>query len=208
MRHSIARDALPYALGFAAAALLSFLYISLWLAGLWTVLLLFVLFFFRDPHRAYGGSDEGEVVLSPADGRVVQIREQGDRRSLSIFLSVLDVHVNRSPGSGRVERVIYTPGRFQAAFRHGASFENERNAVTIHSALGPVTAVQIAGVLARRIVCTLKEGQEVRAGDRIGLIKFGSRMDVLVPLSVTWRVEVGSRVRAGVTVLGVGPGRT
>ena len=196
----IARDAAPYVGGFAAAALLSFVYVSAWLGVFWLGLLLGVLFFFRDPQRAYSGP-EGPV-LAPADGRVVQIREEGERKTLSIFLSVLDVHVNRAPVSGRVERVEYKRGRFQAAFRPGASAENERNAITIRSAVGPVTAIQIAGLLARRIVCTLHEGDEVRAGDRIGLIKFGSRVDVLVPPSVDWTVQVGSRVRAGVTVIG------
>ncbi|MFN2433435.1 MAG: phosphatidylserine decarboxylase [Gemmatimonadota bacterium] len=196
----IARDALPYLGGLAAAAILSFLFISPWLALVWVALLSFVAFFFRDPHRVYTGT-EG-AVLSPADGRVVQLREEEGRRTLSIFLSVLDVHVNRAPVSGRIEKVEYHRGRFQAAFRHGASSENERNVITIRSPVGLVTAAQIAGLLARRIVCTVREGDEVQAGERIGLIKFGSRMDVSVPAGVAWSVEVGSRVRAGVTVLG------
>lgn len=204
-RIPVARDALPYVVAIGAAALLSFVYITPYVAAFWLALLLFLVFFFRDPDRVAGG-EEG-VVLSPADGRVVQLREEGGRKALSIFLSVLDVHVNRSPVSGRVGRVAHHRGRFQAAFRHGASAENERNVITIHSALGEVTATQIAGLLARRIVCTLTEGDEVRAGERIGLIKFGSRVDVTVPASVTWTVEVGSRVRGGVTVIGTGPER-
>ncbi|MBA2565685.1 MAG: phosphatidylserine decarboxylase [Gemmatimonadetes bacterium] len=198
-RLALARDALPYLGGFAAAALLS---LPWWpaLAGVFFLLFLFIAFFFRDPHREHGG--EAHVVLSPADGRVVQIREEGEWRALSIFLSVLDVHVNRAPVGGRVTSVEYRSGRFQAAFRHGASSENERNVVTIESDLGSVTAIQIAGLLARRIVCTAREGDRLEAGERIGLIKFGSRMDVLVPRSVDWTVEVGARVRAGVTVIG------
>lgn len=203
-RIPIARDAAPYLGGFAAAAILSFVYLSPWVGVFWFACLAFVAFFFRDPHRMH---TEGEgSVLAPADGRVVQLAEQEGMKRVSIFLSLLDVHINRSPVSGRVERIDYRRGKFQAAFRHGASTENERNAITIRSPLGPVTAVQIAGVLARRIVCTLREGDEVRAGDRIGLIKFGSRVDVLVPPSVVWRVEVGSRVRGGVTVIGSASG--
>jgi phosphatidylserine decarboxylase len=198
-----ARDVVPYVGGLGAASILSFLFVSLWLGLLWFLLLVFVLFFFRDPERAYPGSDAGGVLLAPADGRVVEIRPEGAVQALSIFLSIFDVHVNRAPATGVVESVQYTPGRFQAAFRRGASLENERNAITLSTTLGSVVVIQIAGVLARRIVCTVREGDHVRAGDRIGLIKFGSRVDLVVPASVTWNVDVGSRVKAGVTVVGV-----
>lgn len=203
MRLPIARDAAPFLGGFAAAAILSFVYFSVWLAALWMALFLMVAFFFRDPERRHSGV-EG-IVLAPADGRVVRVREGPDGSTLSIFLSLLDVHVNRSPVSGQVARVEHRRGRFQAAFRHGASSENERNEITIRSSLGEITAIQIAGLLARRIVCTLREGDHVEAGQRIGLIRFGSRMDVVVPPTVQWTVGVGSHVRAGVTVIGRGP---
>ncbi len=196
---SISRDGLPYIVPLAVAALVA-LPFSVWVSATLLALLAFIAFFFRDPERSYVGPDD--VVLAPADGRVVQLREEGDRRALSIFLSVLDVHVNRSPVSGTVERLVYHKGGFRAGFQHDASAENERNAIVIGSPLGQVTAVQIAGLLARRIVCTLREGGRVRAGERIGMIKFGSRMDVIVPTSIDWTVEVGSRVRAGVTVIG------
>jgi phosphatidylserine decarboxylase len=203
-RMPLAKDALPYIVGLGAAALLSFLFVSGWLAIVWVVMLLFITFFFRDPERAVAAGGE-TVLLAPADGRVVQLRDEEGLKGLSIFLSIFDVHVNRSPASGQVESVRYTPGRFQAAFRHGASIENERNAIVLATSLGPVRVIQIAGVLARRIVCTLREGDRVKAGDRIGLIKFGSRVDLLVPPSVTWKVEVGTRVKAGLTVVAVGP---
>jgi phosphatidylserine decarboxylase len=200
-RFGIARDVLPYVGGLGAAAVLSWLFVSPWLAAFWLLLLAFIGFFFRDPHRV-PPAHEG-VLLSPADGRVVRAGEDDDGRGpLSIFLSVFDVHVNRAPVSGRVTRIVYTRGRFQAAFRRGASSENERNAITIESDVGPVTVVQIAGLLARRIVCTLREGDHVRAGDRIGLIKFGSRVDVQAPQTVRWDVRVGDRVTGGVTVIG------
>jgi phosphatidylserine decarboxylase len=195
----IARDGLPYMALLVAAALVS-LFVSSWLAAGFLVLLLFVAFFFRDPERRYTGPED--VVLAPADGRVVRVREEGNLRALSIFLSIFDVHVNRAPVGGTVESVAYSRGGFRAAFHHDASVENERNAVTIESLLGRVTAVQIAGLLARRIVCSLHAGDRVRAGQRMGMIKFGSRMDVIVPVDIDWTVAVGSRVRAGVTVIG------
>jgi phosphatidylserine decarboxylase len=198
-RIPIARDGLPFILVPALAAAPSLL-LSGWLALFLLGLALFMAFFFRDPERPTPGADD--VLVAPADGRVVRLVEEGGRRTLSIFLSVFDVHVNRSPATGLVERLQYHPGRFQAAFRHGASTDNERNAVTLRTTLGTVTAVQIAGLLARRIVCRLKEGDYVRAGDRIGMIKFGSRMDVTVPASVDWTVGLGTHVRAGVTVIG------
>lgn len=205
-RIRIARDALPYLGGLAAATILTGLFFSPWLALVWLTLFLFVAFFFRDPERTHAG-EEG-VVLSPADGRVVRIRDEAGARDLSIFLSVLDVHVNRAPVSGRVERVTYHPGRFQAAFRHGASSENERNEIEIRAPFGTVTAVQIAGLLARRIVCTLRPGDRIEAGQRIGMIKFGSRMDVAIPPGLRWTVSVGDRVSAGVTVLARGEARS
>jgi phosphatidylserine decarboxylase len=198
-RIPIARDGLPFILVPTLAAGPGLL-VSGWLALFLLALALFMAFFFRDPERQTPEADD--VLVAPADGRVVRLVEDGGGRTLSIFLSVFDVHVNRSPATGLVERLQYHPGRFQAAFRHGASTDNERNAVTLRTTLGTVTAVQVAGLLARRIACRLKEGDYVRAGDRIGMIKFGSRMDVTVPTSVDWTVGLGARVRAGVTVIG------
>jgi phosphatidylserine decarboxylase len=196
----VARDALPYVAGFAAAAVLSYLYISPFLAALWLVMLGLVALFFRDPERVVHEIED--AILAPADGRVVQLGHSAGGKALSIFLSLLDVHVNRAPVSGLVESVVYHRGSFNAAFRPGASERNERNIITIRAAFGPVTAIQIAGLLARRIVCTVRAGDRVRAGERIGLIKFGSRVDVLVPDCVAWNVGVGSRVRGGLTVIG------
>jgi phosphatidylserine decarboxylase len=194
----IARDGIPYVAGAALAALASLPFAG-WLTGLFLVIGGFLAFFFRDPERRYEGPPG--VVLAPADGKVVQLREEGANRALSIFLSVFDVHVNRSPVPGIVQSVSYHKGGFRAAFRHDAG-ENERNAIVFDSPVGRVTAVQIAGLLARRIVCRLRAGDTVRAGERIGMIKFGSRTDVIVPPSIAWTVGVGARVRAGVTVIG------
>jgi phosphatidylserine decarboxylase len=194
----IAKDGIPFVGTAGLAALVSLLF-SGWLAALFLVIGGFLAFFFRDPERRYDGP--AGVVLAPADGKVVQVREEEGNRALSIFLSVFDVHVNRSPVPGIVQSVSYHKGGFRAAFRHDAA-ENERNAIVFDSPLGRVTAVQIAGLLARRIVCRLRAGDSVRAGERIGMIKFGSRTDVIVPASIAWTVEVGARVRAGVTVIG------
>jgi phosphatidylserine decarboxylase len=188
-----------------AAALL----LQWWTAAIVFGLLVAFLFnFFRDPHRA--GSERHVDVLSPADGTVVQIKDISDgdiwpglTRQVSIFMSVFDVHVNRAPITGRIVHYRYNPGKKIAAFAEKSSTENEQNLVVIEDSHGGKVAFkQIAGLLARRIVCTVREGQSLRAGDRIGMIKFGSRMDVIAPASAAWTVSVGSRVRAGVTMIG------
>jgi len=194
------RDGVYYALAFTAGgALVS------WLAGPWTAMPLFVLgafcaWFFRDPERLV---PVGPVALSPADGRVMQVVQEGDRQTrISIFLNIFNVHVNRSPISGVIADITYKPGRFLVASRAIASAENEQNVITVRAADGTkVVFKQIAGLIARRIVCTKRVGDFVQAGERIGLIKFGSRVDVIV--GPEWRVEVspGARVSAGSSVL-------
>lgn len=166
----------------------------------------FMLFFFRDPERVPLAGDH--LVLAPADGRVMVagpaepgVGPPGDWQQISIFLSPLDVHVNRMPFTGRVERVEYRPGRFLAAYEPAAAAENERSEVWIVQGDRTVVARQIVGVLARRVVCRAVAGTEVRAGDRYGVMKFGSRMDVFVPASAVVDARVGDRVRAAETVL-------
>jgi phosphatidylserine decarboxylase len=179
---------------------------------LFLVLTLFVAFFFRDPER-YGPRDD-RLILAPADGRVVtvekSIREErflaAPSTRVGIFMSPLDVHVNRVPVSGQVTAVHYQPGRFRPAFAANATEVNECNAVTIRDHQGRrVLLVQIAGILARRIVCSLKGGEQVSQGDRYGLIMFGSRVDLYCPPEVRLHVEVGQRVKAGETVIGEYP---
>jgi phosphatidylserine decarboxylase len=182
------------------------------LAGTWLlalpglVLAAFFLFFFRDPERLSPATDA--VVLSPADGRVLvagpavpESAPPGSWQQISIFLSPMDVHVNRIPAEGTVTRVTYKAGRFLPAYRHDAGGINERSEIWIDHQGQTVVARQIVGMLARRVVCRVAAGTKVRAGDRFGIMKFGSRMDVFVPLNATIMVKVGEAVRGGETVI-------
>jgi phosphatidylserine decarboxylase len=168
----------------------------------------FLLFFFRDPDRAV--TEAPGAVLAPADGRVLvagtsTAREfPADRwQQISIFLSPMDVHVNRMPVGGRVAKVRYHPGRFLPAYRPDAGDLNEYTEVWIDHSGQPIVVRQIVGVLARRIVCRTKEGADVAAGERFGVMKFGSRMDVFVPAGARLTVKVGDHVVAAVTVVAV-----
>ncbi len=168
----------------------------------------FFAFFFRDPVRV--SPTDSRLVLSPADGRVLvagpatpEASPEGTWQQISIFLSPMDVHVNRIPASGRVTRVGYTPGRFLPAYRRDAATANERSEIWIDHGGQMIVARQIVGMLARRVVCRVKVGAEVRAGDRFGLMKFGSRMDIFLPTTATIKVQVGQMVRGGETVIAV-----
>jgi phosphatidylserine decarboxylase len=173
------------------------------------ILTLFILNFFRDPERT--SPADPSAIVSPADGRVVQIAEESFAgrpvRRVSIFMSPVDVHVNRSPASGTVCAVVYQKGRFGIASGERASAENEQNVFTLESAAGPVVVRQIAGLLARRIVFWKRVGDALERGERVGLIKFGSRVDVLLDPALELRVKIGDRVRAGSSVLAVAAGR-
>ena len=177
-----------------------------WLAAVFGVIALFMVYFFRDPDRTV--PDQADAVVSPADGRVLVAGEAertsappGAWKQISIFLSPLDVHINRIPIGGRVTRVEYTPGRFLAAYRPESARVNERNEVWIERDGGIVVCRQVVGVLARRLVCRVAPGAAVRTGERYGLMKFGSRIDLYLPLHATLRVAVGDRVRSGETVV-------
>jgi phosphatidylserine decarboxylase len=178
-------------------------------ALLFGVLAAFMAFFFRDPDRA--APPVPGAILAPADGRVTDVRSAvddpfvGAAQAVSIFLSPLDVHVNRSPLAGLVVGVEYRPGAKLAAYRPEASEQNERTTISIQGEAVRVVVRQIAGVLARRIVCRVQPGDKLASGERFGLIKFGSRTDLIVPASVRLRVKAGDRVRGGETVMGVLP---
>ena len=172
-----------------------------------TLLMVFTLYSFRDPERIV---PEGEdIVLSPADGRVVRVGEvssfpyfKGRAKIVSVYLSPWDVHVNRVPVSGEVVFVDYRPGRFYPAFNRKASERNECTVVGIAGTMGRVYVKQIAGMVARRIVCRLRVGDRVHKGERFGMITFGSRVEVFLPRYVTLRVSVGERVKGGESIIG------
>lgn len=207
----IAPEGIPFVLGAAAiAAALYFVWPkSVPPAAVVLLLAAFMAWFFRDPERV-PPSHPG-AVISPADGRIVfsgdcppgrYSAEPG--KMVSVFMSVFDVHVNRAPVSGKVVAVLYNKGKFLAANVDKASLENEQNGVVIETAEGGrVSYVQIAGLIARRIVCDLSVGDAVKQGQRVGMIRFGSRVDVYLPASASLRVRTGDRVRAGESVMGV-----
>jgi phosphatidylserine decarboxylase len=191
MRSPVAREGLPLALGAAVLA------VALgwgWdpLAGLPpAAAALFTLWFFRDPERTPPA--DPRLVLSPADGRVIRAAPG----QISVFMNVFDVHVCRAPVAGRVAEARHVPGRFLAAFKDAAALHNERTVITLAGARDAVTFTLIAGLIARRIVCKVAAGQQLDAGQRVGLIRFGSRVDVELPRGYLPTVDVGQRVRAG-----------
>ncbi len=165
----------------------------------------FMAYFFRDPERI--PPNEPNIVVSPADGKVTRIHPvapgtEGSPTLISIFLSPLDVHINRAPIAGTISNVTYANGKFLMATKEEASLVNEQNALTIDNKELSLVCKQIAGVLARRIVCWKKAGDELAIGERFGLIKFSSRTDVILPPSVTVVVREGDRVRGGTTIIG------
>jgi phosphatidylserine decarboxylase len=176
-------------------------------AALFGIVAGFMAYFFRDPDRL--APVVPGAILAPADGRVTAVRAGvsdpfvGPAQAVSIFLSPLDVHVNRAPLAGLVVGVEYRPGEKMAAYREEASERNERTTIAIQGEAARVVVRQIAGVLARRIVCRVRPGDKLAAGERFGLIKFGSRTDLILPATVRLRVKTGDRVLGGETVMGV-----
>ena len=195
-------------LPFIGVALLLAVATGLWQGRAWSVpfliLAAFFLFFFRDPNRNVPAGTN--LVVSPADARVMVAGDRagagappGQWQFVSMFLSPLDVHVNRTPVSGAVTKVEYHPGRFLPAYRKEAGELNEWTEVWFDTPGGPVVVRQIVGILARRIVCRLTVGQQVAAGDRFGVMKFGSRIDMFLPLSATIHIKAGDKVVGGET---------
>ena len=200
----IVKESIPYilvpALLGVAAAVFGFWYVAAFLG----VVALFMAFFFRDPKRV--PPQDPDVIVAPADGRITRIRAMvpgtDSPTVISIFLSPLDVHINRSPIPGKIVDVLYSPGKFLMATNEKASLVNEQNALTIQGERITVVCKQIAGILARRVVCWKGKGDNLSLGERFGMIKFSSRTDVLLPSNVTITVKEGERVRGGVTVIG------
>jgi len=198
----------PFIVGALAAAGLAGIALGWPFAVPFVVLAGFFLFFFRDPERQVAAADD--AVVSPADGRVLvagpaeaAATPPGEWLQISIFLSPMNVHVNRMPVTGRVTRVSFQRGRFLPAYHRDAAATNERSEVWIDHRGRSIVVRQIVGVLARRVVCRVQSGAEVRAGDRYGVMKFGSRMDVFLPVGSELRVKVGEAVRGGETIIAV-----
>ena len=174
-----------------------------WAGGILVFLAAFILYFFRDPERIVPA--DPAVVVSPADGRVMEIVDQamGSRpgRRVSIFLAIWDVHVNRAPLAGRIRKLDYRPGRFLAAMRSRASAENEQNVIHLSTERGEIVLKQIAGWIARRVLCWKAEGDTVALGERVGMIRFGSRVDIWLPLEAEIVVAPGQHVAGGSSIL-------
>lgn len=196
----IVKESIPYivvpVLLAVAAAVLGFWYV----AGIFLLVALFMGFFFRDPKRE--PPSDPDIVVSPADGKVTRVDAAESGTVVSIFLSPLDVHINRSPITGKIVNVLYSPGKFLMATNEKASLVNEQNALTIQGEKITVVCKQIAGILARRIVCWKAAGDSLGLGERFGMIKFSSRTDLLLPANVKVTVKEGQRVRGGITVIG------
>ena len=205
----LAPEGYPFILGFFGLTILVGLFSPVG-ALLPFVLTLFMAYFFRDPERTV---PEGEnIFVAPADGRVILIQNVFEERFLkseavevSIFMSPLNVHVNRAPSDGVVESVVHTSGKFLSAFKHEASLQNENIAMLLNTKYGRVLVRQVAGFLARRAVCRVKAGDLLRKGERYGIIKFSSRLDIYLPQNTQIRVKLGDRVKAGETVIGEMP---
>jgi phosphatidylserine decarboxylase len=204
----IIRDGYPFIIPLALISVFLAFMGMRWLVLLFFVLTFFVTWFFRNPERHIPAGDE--IIVSPADGRILKIEEieggpfgGGRCRKVSIFMSVFNVHVNRAPCSGTIQSIRYHKGRFFSADLDKASELNENNAILIRTDTGiDIVTIQIAGLIARRIVCWIKEGMHIQKGERFGMIRFGSRLEVLLPLEAKVRVREGERVKAGETPIG------
>jgi len=197
------KDAYKFALPPLAAGVICFWAHWNWPGGVLVFLGLFVFYFFRDPDRTIP-SDAGAVV-SPADGHVVEIVDEAVDTKMghrvSIFLSIWDVHVQRAPVAGRISSVVYRPGKFYGAFRSAASQKNEQNVISLETAGGSLVFKQIAGAIARRVLCWKDEGQEVSRGERVGMIRFGSRVDIWLPMEAEILVRRGQKLKGGASIL-------
>ena len=204
----IVGEALPFIIPLAGAAVIAFVSGFYGVCFFLFCLTAFVIWFFRNPQRTT--PENGRMVISPADGRVIRIEETTSDelpgrtfQKVSIFMNVFNVHVNRIPCSGEVRFIRYRAGKFLSANLDKASALNERNIVLLCTADGrEIMTVQIAGLIARRIVCWLKEGMQVSRGERFGLIRFGSRVELFLPIESTILVRTGDKVRAGETTIG------
>jgi phosphatidylserine decarboxylase len=202
----IAREGLKFIIPSLVLSIIFYIFFYYTLAFLSFFFLLFCLFFFRNPKRST--KEPGDCLISPADGKVTEIKEITEDEFLgseavrvSIFMSLASVHVNRAPGNGRIVRVEHRPGKFELAWKTEVDKENERNYILIESDVEKILVVQIAGFLARRITSYVHEGDTVKRGDPLGIISFGSRVDIYLPKSYECMVKLHEMVKAGTTLL-------
>lgn len=210
MNHSsiIVREGMPFIISLGILVVVFTFVGVLWAAAFFLIATLFVAWFFRNPER--NTPENEKAVISPADGKILSIEEatedsilKGTFKKISIFMSVFNVHVNRIPYSGRVDSIVYRKGKFFSANLDKASSLNEKNLILVKTDDGQeILTVQIAGLIARRIVCWIKEEMKVTKGQRFGLIRFGSRLEIFLPLDSTISVKVGDRVKGGETPIG------
>lgn len=205
----IAAEGVPFVIISGVISILLFLPGWLIPAIFFSLLTLFIIWFFRNPERNIPAGKN--LVISPADGKIILIKEVDEKRILkkkvvkiSIFMNLFNVHVNRIPYPGRIADILYNPGKFVSANLDKASLENEQNAVVVETEnREKILFIQIAGLIARRIVCRLDKGQKVEKGERFGLIRFGSRVDVYLPQNVDIKVAIGEKVKGGESILAV-----
>ncbi len=210
MKHNsiIAYEGLPFIISSLILTILVAFLGVVWLTVLLAAITVFIICFFRNPERYF--QDEDKLVICPADGKVIRIEEvdvagtiTGRFKKISIFMNVFNVHVNRSPYNGKIETIAYHKGKFLSANLDKASAENERNEIMIRTEDGRMLwVVQIAGLIARRIVCWTQEGARIEKGERFGLIRFGSRVEVFLPSDSRVAVRLGDKVQAGRTTIG------
>ena len=209
MHSPIAKEGFFFIIPFVAAFVLLLIFSRNYVALVIIFLITFFLvFFFRDPVRI---APEGEnLIIAPADGKIIKLEKIYEDRYLkenvtkiSIFMSLFNVHVNRVPVTGTVEKINYNKGKFISAFKDKASLDNEQNSIIIDTGRRKIVVKQIAGIIARRIICRISEKQKVRAGEKLGLICFGSRADIFIPGEVEMKIRLGETVKAGKTIIGV-----
>lgn len=203
-----ATDGYPFIIIFAFITIFVYIFGKPWMAVLPLIVTLFMALFFRDPDRTIP-EDKG-VFVSPADGKVILINDiyekdylRAESKKISIFMSIFNVHVNRAPCEGNVGLVKHSPGKFLVAHKDAASIENENTVMVLEGKDGKILVRQVAGLVARRIVCKVKAGDVLRRGERYGMIKFGSRLDVYLPKKTEIKVRLGDKVKAGETVIGI-----
>ena len=206
MKIPFAKEGFVFIIPLLVVTILMFLLSFYWVAFFWGLGFLFVTWFFRDPERHI--PNEPNVIVSPADGKITEIITEKEPingelcKRVTIFLSVFNVHVNRVPIAGTIEEIRYNPGKFLAAFNPKASMDNEQNIIFINNGKAHVFVKQIAGLIARRIVCWPKKGYYYESGQRYGLIRFGSRVDILLPETTKLSVACGDRVSGGKSIIG------